>query len=395
MNGKIILLLLLAGAVFAQDTGFPQFRGADRNGIAAGEKGLAKTWGEGQPQELWKVPVAGGFSSPVIYGNNVYIMDYENGQDIVRCLSLETGKESWKYSYEVSYSTKNYGATRTAPAVNDKYVVTIGPGGNTTCLDAGSGKLVWNKDMVKDFGTRMLNWNLAQNPLIDGENVILAPAGRKVLMASVKLKDGAVEWTAENNNKSEITHGSITPMNYKGRKMYLYCASNGVYGISSNDGKEVFFYPGWTVKTSNIPAPLPVGEDKIFLTGGYRAGAVMLKLEGTSPVDVKEAFRLEESLFGSRVQTPVLFKNMILANRESVEFVCIDLEGKVKWTYSKEKIGLCPFMVADGMMYIMTEKGRLLLADISESGIEIKSKASVVKGQQIWGPMAISNGKLL
>ena len=56
-----LVVLALLGAGESAATDWPQFRGPDRDGVSD-EKGLAESWSEQGPTELWRVPIGEGFS---------------------------------------------------------------------------------------------------------------------------------------------------------------------------------------------------------------------------------------------------------------------------------------------------------------------------------------------
>ena len=98
-------------------------------------------------------------------------------QDAIRCLSLDDGREIWRYNYPVEIK-RNHGMSRTVPAVSGGYVVTLGPKCQVYCLNAATGALAWKKDLVRECGTTVPPWYAGQCPLIDGDRVILAPGAR-------------------------------------------------------------------------------------------------------------------------------------------------------------------------------------------------------------------------
>ena len=71
----------------------------------------------------------------------VYLLDYDQaGQaDVVRCLSLNDGKEIWRYAYPIRIK-RFHGMSLTVPAVTDKYFVTVAPIGHVTCRDSNTGQ---------------------------------------------------------------------------------------------------------------------------------------------------------------------------------------------------------------------------------------------------------------
>lgn len=142
-------LLLASAVVLASD--WPQFRGPGRDNIST-EKGLLRSWPEGGPEVLWKVPVAEGYAGAAIKGDRLYINDYdvEKKAHWVRCLSMADGKDLWGWSYPVTIRP-NHGITRTVPAVGDTLVFSLDPKAQLHALDAETGKLVWQKNLIAEY----------------------------------------------------------------------------------------------------------------------------------------------------------------------------------------------------------------------------------------------------
>src|SRR5688572_12131907 len=94
----LFFLLVFCQLLRAQD--WPQWRGAKRDGVAAGT--ASKAWPERLTQK-WQTTVGVGHSSPVVAGNRIYLFTRQGEDEVVRCLELETGKEIWSDRYAVPY----------------------------------------------------------------------------------------------------------------------------------------------------------------------------------------------------------------------------------------------------------------------------------------------------
>ncbi len=400
-GGKITgTLVKLDGVPSALTGAWPSFRGANLDAIDSCDVPLASTWPESGPPVLWSKQLGEGFAGAAVLAGRVYVIDYDqkNEADLIRCMSLDDGKDIWNYSYPVKIK-RNHGMSRTVPAVTEKYIVTIGPKCHVTCLDSMTGEFKWMLDLVKDYGTTVPEWYAGQCPIIVDNKAIIAPGGDPLMMA-VDCNSGEIAWKTPNPNKWGMTHNSIVPANILGKQMYLYCTTGGIVAVSAEDGKLLWEYPDWKIKLANVSCPLVIGDDKVFFSGGYNSGAEMVQLSLENDKIISTSlFKLDSKTFGSEQQTPIFYDNHIWGVRPDKEFVCLDLNGNVTWSSSRTNRfgpqGLGPFSIADGKIYILNDEGTLTLAKADTSGYTQLAQAKVLEGPDAWGPMAFASGRLI
>jgi len=216
-------------------------------------------------------------------------------------------------------------------------------------------------------------------------------------MIAVDLATGKVVWQTPNPRGWKMTHSSIVPTTIGGKKVYLYCASGGVVAVSAGDGSILWDTTEWTVSTANIPVPIPIGDGRVFLCGGYNAGAMMIRLKASgAKLTHQVLYRLKSKEFGSDQQSPILYQNHIYGVVPSKELVCMDLNGKRKWSSGRtHRYGLGPFMIAGGMIYALSDEGRLDLVKAAPDSFNLLSSAKILSGRDAWAPLAMAGGRLL
>lgn len=395
---KITGELTSFGGIGSKLTGsWPKFRGPNRDAISPEQFIPLIEWLDTGPRQLWQIDVGEGYAGAVVSKGRVYIIDYDrnNGADLIRCLSLDDGKDIWNYSYPVKVK-RNHGMSRTVPVVTDDCLITIGPKCHVTCLDPNTGEFRWMIDLAQEYGTKVPPWYAGQCPLIDRDRLILAPGGENLMIAVGPLT-GKVIWKSENPNGWAMTHSSITPIEFASKRMYIYCGSGGVAGVSADDGKILWDTNKWKIRIATVPTPIVVGDGLIFLSGGYNAGSMMLKLnEQDGKITPEVVFRLDAKVFGSAQQTPIFYEGHIYGVRPDGQLVCLDLKGNVLWSSSTSyKFGLGPYVIANGLIYVMNDDGFLTLAKAAPVGFEMLTQGQVLHGHDAWGPMAIASGRLI
>ena len=381
---------------------WPGFRGPNRDAISPEGFPLARSWPAGGPRALWSVELGEGYAGAAVRDGRVYVMDYarERHESVLRCLSLEDGKEIWRFGYPLSIK-RNHGVTRTVPAVTEQAVVALDPKCNVLCVDAATGALRWGLSLVRAFGTTIPPWYAGQCPLVEGNSVILAPGGPDALLVAADLATGKILWKTPNPHGWKMTHSCVAPMEFAGRRMLVYCASGGVAGVSAEDGAILWESADWKIGIATIATPIPVGDGRIFFSGGYNAGCLMAQLAQAPEggFTVKTLFRVAAPVFGATQQTPILSKGRLFGIRPNDgRLACLDLEGKPVWTSdAKAKFGLGPLLMADGLLYVMNDEGRLALYEASpQKAMPLAETALFPEGgHEAWGPMALAGGRLL
>lgn len=395
--------LLILISISAAGGDWPQFRGPDRDNIST-EKGLYRTWPTGGPKVLWKTSVCEGYAGAAIKNGKVYVNDYDakNKAHLIRCISLADGKDIWSKSFPVEIRP-NHGITRTVPSVGQKLVFSLDPKCRLFALDANTGNLVWQKNLVQEYKTTIPGWYAGQNPLLDGSRVIIVTGG-DALAVAFDQGTGKEIWRTPNPANELMSHSSLMPTTIGGVKQYLYLTMKNLMGIDAADGKMLWSVPFKALVVA-VPSPVHIGNGRIFVTSGYKAGSAMYQVDkGAAGFTATKVYSLPSNEFASEAQTPVLFQNHLFAvssKNQKGRFTCLNLDGKIVWESpltqeAKKTFGLGGFLFADGMFYILDgDTGMLRLLEANTKEYKELASAQILSGEDVWGPLALSNGKLI
>ena len=402
----IVIISLFVACAFAAD--WPQYLGPNRDGTSA-EKGLLRSWPKEGPKVLWTVPIGIGYGGAVVSGGKVYLLDRDDKTgDNLRCFDFASGKQLWNFAYDAAGSF-NHPGSRTTPTVEGSNIYTCGPLGDLYCVNTNTHKPVWNKNIWKDFGGGQLpRWAITQNPLIYRNFVIVAPQTSETSVVAYDKKTGDLKW------KSPAISGAagyVSPSIVKVAgedHLVMITAGMGfgrsakggtVAGLDPMSGKVLWTYGNWQC---GIPVPQAVdaGEGRALITGGYSAGAAMIKIEkkADGSYGVTELYKNVD--FGSHTQPPILYKNHFYTqytiNERSDGLVCMTMDGQVKWKTGDDPIfNKGGNVLADDLLLSVDGNTMLYLIQPDPSGFKPLASAVMLEPGENWAPIALSDGKLL
>lgn len=393
-----LLVVLLAGGV-ARGEDWPQFRGPRRDNISR-ETGLLRKFPEDGPKVLWSVEACQGYAAAAIVGERVFFEDYnrDEKQWLLRCLNLADGKELWRVT-DPKLIRPNHGITRTVPACDGKLVFVLDPKCVLHAVDVTSGKEVWRQDFVDTYKTQIPPWNNGQCPLLDGDRLIVAPGGAEALLVALDPATGRELWRTPNPDNWPMSHASVMPGELGGVRQYVYCTLMGLVGVDATDGK-VLWRHARKFNVAVAPSPLPIAPDRVFMTSGYDAGTMMIRVRKDGDTFRTESlFELTAEQWNAEVHTPILFQDKLFAvgRKEKGLFTCLELDGRTVWTSGGQaSFDLGSFLLADGMFFILDGRtGLLRLVAAETGGYRELDRAQVLSGDNVWGPMALSSRKLV
>ncbi len=385
-----------------------RFRGANSDNLKQSEIPLIERFSGNKATICWEVELGEGHSGAAIYKGLVYVLDYDEAikADMLRCFSLVSGKEQWRRWYTIQVK-RNHGMSRTVPAVTENYILTMGPRGHVMCVDRTTGDFKWGIDLVKEYGTEVPLWYTGQCPLIENEVAVLAPGGNALLIG-VDCATGKVLWETPNPDKWGMSHSSVMPYVFKGRKMYVYAAVGGICGIAADgpDAGTLLWKTSDFNKSVVAPSPVCMPDGTIFMTAGYGAGSMQFQLKesgGRYSIEKMMTLKPGDGL-ACEQQTPLLLDGYMIGIMPKDgktlrnQLVCVKASDptKVVWkSGSDAQFGLGPFMLVDDKLFILNDDATLHIVRKSVSGYEPLDKVKLFDGADAWAPLAVADGYMV
>ena len=341
-------IFLLSSSVLLAGENWPQFRGSVGDGTTD-DADIPTTWSEDK-NVAWKTAIHGrGWSSPVIYGNQVWLTTATpDGKELsVLCLDKQTGKILLDRKLfdiaEPQFAHKfNTYASPTPVIEEGRVYVTFGSPG-TACLDTKNFEVLWTReDIVCD------HFRGAGSSAILFEDLLIMNydgADHQFVLALDKLS-GKTRWRTKRSvdfkdlgsdgkpkMEGDLRKAYATPhvATLGGKKVLISQGAMAIYGYDPKSGKELWRFDEHTNHSAST-RPVISGETIDLPTGFAKPYLVAIsgKLEGV----------LDESVVKWKVNKDVpkmpslqLVGDQVYAVSDKGTATCWDAKtGEVHWS---------------------------------------------------------------
>jgi outer membrane protein assembly factor BamB len=390
---RLILTLSLGstllGSALAGD--WPQFLGPHRDGSATDEAIVSQLGPAGRPI-LWKREAGEGFSGPVVQGSQLILFHGQPGEEVVEALQAVTGQPIWKVAYRCPYAG-GYGTgpgPRATPAIAQGKVFTFGAAGTIQALEAATGKLLWRRDLAKEYDLPEGFFGVGTSPLPDGDQLLVTVGARRASLVSFDQQTGQTRWIASDD---EASYASPVLQSLDGQKRALFFARTGLHVVDPSNGQEVGFFR-WRARMNasvNAATPISVGNE-IFLSAEYGTGATLLRWNQNQ---LEPVWKSQEAL-SCHFNTPVAVDGHLIGidgrQEGGAQLRCIEWKsGQPTW--SKEGFGCAALIRVGPTIVATTEEGELILFEANPKAYQERGRQRIGTAPTRAHP-ALANGLL-
>jgi outer membrane protein assembly factor BamB len=353
---------------------------------------LADTWPEGGPKILWERPLGLGHSAVVVDDGRLFTL-YRPGKQVSRkgpwesrevviALEAASGKTLWEYEYPSEPLNFSFGAgPHATPLVVGDHVFTAGTNKQIHALDKRTGKVVWMRDLVKDFDAPptlirpAVKAGYGCSPLAWKDTIICQAGGAGQAVMALRQKDGSVAWRSGDFLTAEAAPILIDP---DGQTQLVVLGGQSVNGLDPDTGTILWSHPHDTSGDMNNTTPIWGDDNILFITSAYDQGSRGIRLSRKG-----DATFAEELWFTNRFR--LMFTNGIRIGNHlygtSGDFGpaflgALDVRtGEVAW--QERGFSRANLVHADGKLVILDEDGQLALAEVSPGGLKRLASAKL------------------
>ncbi len=367
---------------------------------------LMKSWPEDGPRKLWTAELGDGYAAILSDGDMLYTSYTirkqlseqkweQEGQEVIVALDARTGEKRWEYKYDVPWEkdmNMEFGpGPHATPLIVGDRLFSIGCTCKLFCLDKKTGKLIWEKDLRKEFDASHLMRGYGASPLAYKDTIILPVGGEGQGVVALKQTDGSLAWK---NQDSGPTYASPILINADGETQLVTFSDNGASGLNPNDGSLLWNCEHKTQYDANISTPVWCKDNILFVSSAYGNGA-----RGIQITKDGEKWTAKELWYNPKMK---IHHANAIADGELVYgssgdfgpafFAAVDIKtGEFAWKQRGFSKATCVY--SDKKLIILDEDGNLALAKPTKKKLKVLSKIQACQ-RIAWTVPTLVSGKL-
>jgi outer membrane protein assembly factor BamB len=369
---------------------WPQWRGPDRTGLSK-ETGLIKQWPATGPPRVWLTSNLGaGYGSIAVTGSRIFVQGLKGSESTVSSLNLADGKLVWSKVVGPTGRNDQGPGPRGTPTVDGDRLYVLTENGDLVCFRAQDGSVLWQRNILRDFGGQNIPWLISESPLVDGNNLIVTPGGRNAGIVALDKMSGKTVWTSKELS-DEAGYSSVIVADVQGVRTLMTLTAEAGVGVRASDGKLMWRYRPVANNTANITTPI-FYDNKVFYSSNYGTGGALLGLTAQGG-EVKA----QEVYFTREMQNHhggVVLVNGYLYGFNSTILTCLEfVTGKMMWR--DRSVGKGSLTYADGNLYVLSEDNVVGLAEATPAGYRERGRFQIAdQGWPSWAHPVVSGGRL-
>ena len=341
-------------AAFIPDaTNYPFFRGQDGRGIAGGQ-GYPTEWDGAEGKNIkWKVQTPKpGKSSPVIWGDKIFVTGAEGMQCEIYCIDKASGSVIWTASgsdipgepSEVPEMDQDAGMAVSTVATNGREVCAVFANGNLVCTDM-DGRIRWSKNIGLPENVYGYSSSLI---IYDDILIVQFDSYEKISLIGFDVATGEQKW--ETIRQGSPSWSSPVIGNFNGQAQVLINGNPYVTGFDPVTGRQL-----WAVEAmyGDVAPSVAVNSQLAYAVTDYSKLVAIRPGTGASIV-------WEDNSFTPDVSSPVANEEFLFVVTGHGDVACYNAQqGDTLWTrWLNEPFYASP-IIADDMVYMLDRSGTM------------------------------------
>jgi outer membrane protein assembly factor BamB len=366
-----------------------QWRGPNRDGISI-ETGLLQDWPKEGPPLAWRAAGVGtGYSSFSASHGRLYTLGARDNVEYIVALDQATGKKVWETMSGRRFQNDRGDGPRSTPTVDGDRLYTFGGSGDLSCLDAASGRRLWNVNVVQQYGGMNPNWGYSESPLIIGDRILVNVGGRRSSIVAFDKQNGQALWQQLGD---EAGYSSPMLLRTGSLSQVVFFTGTRAIAVDPRDGRLLWSYDRASNRTANVATPL-VRDNRVFLSSDYGTGAALLNVRAAGNLASADEVYFTREMRNHHASS-ILVGDYIYGFSSSILTAMQFETGQVAWR--DRSVGKGSMAYADQRLYLYSENGVIGLAEATPTGYREHGRFRIESGSlPTWSHPIIANGRLI
>jgi len=368
--------------------GWPGFRGPNRTGFSPDVPAKLPS----RKRLLWQRELTGlGLSGIVATSRHVVVADKgpEAKRDVFRCLDADTGVQLWALSYPAPGDMDYTNSPRATPAIHDGRVYLLGAFGHLHCVELDTGKVLWRRHLVQDFGARLVQWGACSSPLVVDDKLIVNPGAKDAALVALDLRTGKVLWKTPGR---AAAYASFIVAKLGGVRQVVGYDATTLGGWDPQTGKRLWEFVPEFDGDFNVPTPIAV--DGKLLVATENNGTRLYGFDTTGRIRPKPLASTEDLV--PDTSTPVVANGLVFGCSGSL--FCLDLKQGLKtlWEGVTDRAydDYVSIIAGRDRLLIAAVDGELLLVEAGREKYRLVSRLRLFEDSDVWSHPALVRDRL-
>jgi len=312
------------------------------------------------PKFVWKkAAMIGGLAGLSISGDRLILAERDFGEehDVYRCLNADNGELLWRVEFPAPGKLDYGQSPRAAPVIHADKVYLLGAFGGLRCVKLATGKVIWERQLPREFSARLPIWGMCSTPLIVDDLLIVNPGSTNASLAALDCATGEKRWTTPG---LPAAYSAFICGEFGGRRQIVGYDQHSLGGWDVKTGKRFWQLLPPTDGDFNVPTPIAVDGGIILSTENN--GTRLYRFDESGRIIPRPAAAFAD-LAPSTV-SPVVTCGRLFGAHHGLH--CLDVRKGLKpvWRREEEAVGdHATFIADDERVLVITLGGELILLD--------------------------------
>jgi outer membrane protein assembly factor BamB len=261
----------------------------------------------------------------------------------------------------------------------------LGGNGDLSCLDAGTGRVIWTINILQKFGGENPTWGISESPLVIGDKVLVNAGGPGASIVALSKKDGSLIWKSQSDPAG---YSSGIPVQVGNNTEVVFFTHRRAVGLDVRDGKLLWEYPRAANDVANVATPIARGN-RVFISSDYGTGAGLVEIQADGKA--QEIYFTKE--MRNHHSSSILIGDYLYGFSSGILTAMRFDTGAVAW--KDRSVGKGSLVFADGNLYALSENGVVGLIEANSTAYHEKGRFRIEQGSlPTWTHPVVAGGRL-